>query len=105
MRFAASAMFAGVALVVAGCSVQPQSPQALSYRCDDGREFVVSTAPSGETASIEIARMRFSLIADLPSGRGEQFSCSMLTLRRQGEMASVDLEGAPHFSNCRVLQR
>ena len=102
MRVTALAMFAGVALVVAGCAVQPQSPQALSYRCDDGREFAVSVAPSGGEASIEIARMRFSLVADPAAAPGEQFSCSMLTLRRQGDLASVDMEGSQHFSNCRV---
>lgn len=105
MRFPVFGMLAGGAAILAGCAVQPQPPSAVAYRCDDGREFALSVAPSGDTASIEIARMRFSLIADPPAGKGEQFSCSMLTLRRQGETASVDLEGAPHFSNCRVVKR
>lgn len=95
-------MIAGVATMLAGCAVQPQSSPALGYVCEDGREFSVSVSPSGETANIEIARMYFALVADLPAGAGEQFSCGMLTLRRKGNMASVDMDGLQQFSNCRI---
>lgn len=102
MRFPELALCLGIATVVAGCAVQPQSPQTFNYGCDDGREFALRISPSGETASIEIARMHFDLLADPASGSGESFSCSMLTLWRQGEEARVDMEGASHFRNCRV---
>lgn len=91
-----------VAMIAAACAVQPPSPQVLAYACDDGRGFLLSISPSGDAAGIEIARMQFGLLADPAAAPGEQFSCSMLTLRRRGDMASVDMEGEPQFSNCRV---
>lgn len=98
-RFPAFVVLAALAAVISGCAVQSQ---ALGYRCEDGREFSVSISPSGETAYIEIARMRFGLVADPPAGSGEQFSCSMLTLRRRGNVASVEMDGSQQFSNCRI---
>ena len=95
-------MIVGVVTVLVGCAVQPQSAPVLGYQCDDGREFSVRISPSTETAEIEIARMRFGLLADPASGPGEKFSCSMLTLWRQGDMARVDMDGAPQFSHCRL---
>jgi hypothetical protein len=91
-----------VSMIVAACAVQPQPSQVLGYACDDGRGFSLDISASGESADIEIARMRFSLVADPAAVPGEQFSCSMLTLRRRGDMASVEMEGEPQFSNCRV---
>jgi hypothetical protein len=91
-----------VAMIVAACAVQPLSPQVLAYACDDGRGFSLFISPSGDSADIEIARMQFGLLADPAAAPGEQFSCGMLTLRRRGDMASVDMEGEPQFSNCRV---
>ncbi|NJD35856.1 MAG: hypothetical protein FIA96_13650 [Betaproteobacteria bacterium] len=91
-----------VAMISAACAVQPSSPRVLAYACDDGRGFSLFISSSGDSAEIEIERMRFSLVADPAAGQGEQFSCSMLTLRRRGDTASVDMEGEPQFSNCRV---
>lgn len=102
MRLPAFASLAGVAAIVTACAVQPQPPQVLSYACDDGRGFSLSISPSGDSAAIEIARMQFGLLADPAAGPGEQFNCSMLTLRRRGDMANVDMEGEPQFRNCRV---
>lgn len=104
MGLPAFAMLVGVVASIAGCAVQPQSAPVLGYRCDDGREFSLRISPSTETAEIEIARMRFGLLADPAAGPGEKFSCSVLTLWRQGDMARVEMDGAPQFSNCR-LQR
>lgn len=102
MRLPDFASLVWVAAFVSACAVQPQSPQVLDYTCDAGRGFSLDISPSGESAEIEIARMRFSLVADRAAVPGEQFSCSMLTVRRQGDMASVDMEGERQFSNCRV---
>jgi hypothetical protein len=102
MRLPAFASLAGVAAIVAACAVQPQSPQVLDYTCDDGRGFSLSISPSGDSADIEIARIRFSLVADPAAAPGDQFSCSMLTLRRRGDTANVDMEGERQFSGCRL---
>lgn len=102
MGLPAFALLVGIAASVAGCAVQPQPRPAQVYGCEDGREFALSISSSGETADIEIARMHFGLVADAPAGPGEKFSCSMLTLWRQGEVARVDMDGAPQFRNCRA---
>lgn len=96
-----SIILAAVILTV-GCSVQPTVSQVLRYRCEDGREFSVSLTQARDTANIEIARMRFVLFADQMASAGEQFSCGILTLRREGDLANVEMEGEPHFRNCRL---
>ena len=102
MGVPAFALLVGIAASVAGCAVQQQPRPTQVYGCEDGREFSLSIASSGETADIEIARMHFGLVADAAAGLDEKFSCSMLTLWRQGEVARVDMDGAPQFRNCRV---
>ncbi len=102
LRLPAFGMLIGAATVLAGCAVQPLPRPAQVYGCEDGSEFSLSVSSSGDTADIEIARMHFGLVADAPAGPGEKFSCSMLTLWRQGEVARVDMDGAPQFHNCRA---
>ncbi|MDZ4253926.1 MAG: hypothetical protein U1A72_15260 [Sulfuritalea sp.] len=102
MGLPAFVMLVTIAASLAGCAVQPQSQPALVYGCDEGREFSLNISASGESAEIEIARMRFGLLADPPAGPGERFSCSVLTLWRQGDTAHVAMDGAPQFRNCRV---
>lgn len=101
MDLPAFAMLAAVAASLVGCAVQPPQP-ALVYGCDEGREFSLEIAASGETAEIGIARMRFGLLADPAAAPGERFSCDMLSLWRQGDMVHVAMDGAPQFRNCRV---
>ena len=53
---------------------------------------------------MEMGGRRFGLMADPAAGPGGNFSGGVLTLWRQGDMARVEMDGAPQFSNCR-LQR
>lgn len=92
-----------LASLLGGCAIQaPLPPQPLTYGCDEGREFSVSVAPAGDTATIVINHMRFGLRAEPATGSEEKFGCDVLTFWREGETARVDMEGSPQFSNCRV---
>ena len=96
---------AGLVVTLGGCAALAPPP-TVHYRCDDERTFSLRVAPDGKTARIDINRMHFDLAATPQSGPGDTpgdtFSCSMLTVRRSGGIASVDLEDAPQYTGCRV---
>lgn len=106
MRFAHFFVAAGTATLLGGCVLFGPGPAHTDhYICDDGRKFSLTVSPDRKAASIEFSDMRFGLFATPHDGAGELFTCKMLTLQRVGETASVDLEGTPRFSNCRVAPR
>lgn len=91
------------AALLGGCTAfSPTPPPLVNYRCDDGREFSLAVSPSGETATLEIARMRFGIYAEGADGNEEKFSCSGLTLWLQGDAARLDMGGSEQISLCRV---
>lgn len=90
-----------LAALLAGCGTHPVAPAAVAYLCPDGQRFSARFAADGESASVEFHDMQFPLLKD--RGQPGSFSCSMLTLRREGPLASLKLEGQPHFTACREL--
>lgn len=87
---------------LAGCAaIAPSPPQAVLYRCDGGREFSVAYHPAGDSATIEIARMRFALEFEAAAGSARRYGCSVLTLWQDGAAARVEMEGAGLYANCR----
>lgn len=90
-------------MTLAGCAlISPQPPEPVSYRCDNQKTFSVIYPPPGEAATIDIAGMRFTLLPEPGAGAEEQYGCSVLTLRRNGDEARVDMEGDIFYRNCRL---
>ena len=88
---------------LSGCAgLSSDRLETASYSCDGGRAFSVSYHPGGQTAMIEIDRMRFGLNVEAPDGPGQRYGCSVLTLWRDGDKARVEMEGVPAYTNCRV---
>jgi membrane-bound inhibitor of C-type lysozyme len=98
-------LLTGIALAsLAGCSsLETRTPAPVEYACDDAKGFKVSYHPSGDSATIEINRMRFGLQREL-SGSGAKYSCDVLTLWTKGREARLEMQGAPAYSNCREVR-
>lgn len=92
----------GVLAALSGCAPFGLAPApSVSYQCEDGHDFRLTVAPSGDSAIIEISGMRFSLAAEPPRGSGERYECSELGVWREGDVASLRM-GQPGFTNCRL---
>jgi len=88
---------------LSGCApLAPLPTPSQRYQCEGGREFRLSVAAGGDSAILEISGMSFRLQAEHTSGPGERYSCSELTLWRDGELARVDWEGVQRFTKCRL---
>jgi len=86
---------------LAGCaSLEAPSPMPVTYHCDNGRSFGVAFHPTGESAIIEIDRMRFTLRHE-PSASGAKYACDVLTLWTKGPDAFVEMDGVREYTNCR----
>lgn len=97
-------LWIGLSLGLAGCANAPV-PAVADYRCDGGREFSVSYAPSRQTALIDIGGMRFALEAQpAAAGAGERYACSVLALSRDGDRARVEMQGSGLYTNCRLAR-
>lgn len=91
------------AALLGGCAAfAPAPPPLVNYRCDDGREFTLVISASGQTATLEIARMRFGIYAEAADDGSEKFSCGGLALWRKGDIARLDMGGSEHVSNCLI---
>ncbi|MBI2312687.1 MAG: MliC family protein [Betaproteobacteria bacterium] len=98
-------LLAFVIVALAGCApVEPRALKPVHYACEDGRAFSVTYDSEGESAIIEIERMRFALIRE-PSASGAAYTCEVLTLRTKGRDAMVEMEGRKSYTGCRELQR
>jgi hypothetical protein len=94
-----------VALLAAlsGCAQLSQSPpEGLHYVCENDQSFVLTILPTNDIATVDIARMHFTLLAEPAEGDEERFGCSQMTLLRQGEQARFSMDAGQHFTNCRL---
>lgn len=92
-------------IALPACAPLAPAPQTvLRYQCEGGQQFLLSIAATGDGATIELARMRFSLRSEAASGPGQRYSCDVLSVWRDGERAKVDMQDAPHLADC-WLQR
>ena len=90
---------------LAGCAaLEPPPPMQVTYQCDRDRSFGVAFHPSGESAIIEIDRMRFALRHE-PSASGAKYACDVLTLWTKGPDAFVEMDGVREYTNCRQMRR
>lgn len=91
----------GLLAVLSACApLDLTRAPGVSYQCEDGHEFRLAVAPSGDSAMIEISGMRFSLAAEPPRGPGERYECSELGVWRDGDVASLRF-GGPGVTHCR----
>ncbi len=96
----ALSVIAGLVAVLAGCtSLAPEPQYAVDYACEGGGGFRLSSV-AGETV-IEVAQMKFALQPEASPPGEEVLSCSMLRLVRRGELATLEMDGKPHFDGCR----
>ena len=87
---------------LAGCAaLEGGAPEPVQYVCDEGRRFSVVYHPGGESATIELDRMRFALRPE-PSASGAKYACDVLTLWTKGPQASVEMDGRMAYANCRA---
>lgn len=93
-----------IALLGACAPVEPRVAPPVHYVCEDGRAFSVAYHSEGESAIIEIERMRFALVRK-PAASGAQYTCDVLTLRTKGAEAGVEMEGRKAYSGCREIPR
>lgn len=84
--------------------LSPAPETVLNYQCEGGQQFSLAIAAAGDAATIELARMRFSLRGEAANGPGQSYSCDVLRVWRDGDKARVELQDAPHLTDCR-LQR
>ncbi len=92
-----------VVVIISGCAPVAQKPAApVAYRCDDGRDFTLDVAPSGDAATINLKGMIFQLLRE-PASSGTRFSCGVLTVSREGDVTEVQMENEQFLRNCRPL--
>lgn len=97
--------FLTLALLAAlsGCAqISPSPTPALRYVCEDDQTFLLTIAPTNDKASVEIARMHFTLDAEPAEGAEERYGCSQMTLLRHGEQARISMDAAQHFTRCQL---
>lgn len=76
-------------------------PQRVNYLCDQGREFSITYPVPEDKIGIEVAGMHFTLDTDSKAGGRERYSCSALTLVRDGQTARLEIDGREVYENCR----
>ncbi|HEX6828021.1 MAG TPA: MliC family protein [Burkholderiales bacterium] len=93
-----------IVAALAACAALERTPRPVRYECDAGKRFMVTYHPSGDTALIEINQMQFSLRREA-SASGARYSCDVLTLSTKGREATLEMEGARAYSNCREAEQ
>lgn len=99
MRSTSLLPVAMLALAIAGCS--SLTPARSEYRCDDGQRFAVSYAADGQSAILELAQMRFSLLGEPTGGEARRYRCEVLTLTRLGNVVELEVQDEKAYRNCR----
>lgn len=95
IRPARLALLVATGVLSSACASRP--PADVHYQCPDGRHFAVRYAADGQSAVIDIARMQFPLQRESVPGPARRYACSVLALVRDGERASVDIQGDASF--------
>ena len=88
---------------LSSCAQLSQSPTpGQRYVCTNDQTFLLTIAPAGDTATVEIARMHFTLQAEPANGSEERYGCSEMTLERNGEQARISMDATQHLTNCHL---
>lgn len=86
-------------LALSGCArLMVPEPRTTNYACADGKGFRLLSM--GEAATIEIDGMSFRLEAEAGAAGETNYSCSMLTLTKRGDLAQVEMDGRVHRERC-----
>ncbi len=100
MRASRRLLAAASVALLAACGALTTQPPRQNYLCEQGGSFMLQVGASGEQAVIDIDDMQFVLLRE--AGRPEAYSCSMLRVVRSGDTATVELEGRPSHTGCRL---
>ena len=91
---ARGALAVAAALLLGACAADmPRDvkfPERVSYKCENGRMFVVEFAPSGETAMLTLDGRGYRL-AKVPSATQAKYSDGRVTLWLDGETALAEV--------------
>lgn len=88
---------------VAGCAaLDSAAPQPVQYVCDQDRRFSVVYHRGGESATLELDRMRFDLRLER-SASGARYGCDVLTLWTKGREAGIEMEDRMAYTNCEAV--
>ena len=80
--------------------VRTTPADATEYACDAAKRLVVRQLPGG-TAVMIVFREREFRLDQAPSASGTRYTNGSTTLQAQGDLVSLEEEGAVTFSNCR----
>jgi membrane-bound inhibitor of C-type lysozyme len=95
------AFFILVFTIVFGCSGKAFKP-GITYRCDGGKIFVVEVYEKIDMAFLKVEEKRTFYLPRVPSASGAKYSEGNVTLRIEGDKASVEIDGQTEFKNCSV---
>jgi len=87
--------------IVFACSQPKAFKSGVTYRCDEGKGFVVEVYENVDIAFLTTPGKRFYLHR-MPSESGTKYSDGNTTLWIRGQIASVEIEGQTEFKNCLV---
>jgi membrane-bound inhibitor of C-type lysozyme len=87
-----------------GCSSNKAFKSGITYKCDDGKCFVVELYEKVDIAILKIDEKRY-ILPLVPSPSGTKYSEGNVTLWIEGEKASVEIGGRTEFKNCLVMPK
>lgn len=94
-------LFILILTAVFGCSTNKAFESGITYKCDDGKGFVVELYEKVDIAFLKIEEKRFYLHR-MPSESGTKYSDGDTTLWIKGQNAFVEMRGQTEFKNCSV---
>jgi len=101
LRLACVALFL-LMFTIFGCSSgKPLFRSGITYKCDDGRSFVVEFYENVDIAFLMSPEETFYLHR-MPSASGVKYSDGNTTLWIKGDTAFVEANGRTEFNNCSV---
>jgi membrane-bound inhibitor of C-type lysozyme len=100
-RRVSPALFILILTIVLGCSSSKAFKSGITYRCDEGKSFVLELYENVDIAFLMVPGKRFYLHR-MPSASGLKYSDGNTTLWIKGQNASVEIGGYTEFKNCLV---
>jgi|GEM_PF-927027 len=101
LRLASLLLIILILTIAVGCSSNKAFKSGVTYRCDEGKGFVVEVYENVDIAFLTTPGKRFYLHR-MPSESGTKYSDGNTTLWIRGQIASVEIEGQTEFKNCLV---
>jgi membrane-bound inhibitor of C-type lysozyme len=101
LRLASLLLFILILTITVGCSSNKAFKAGVTYRCDEGKGFVVELYENVDIAFLTTPGKRFYLHR-MPSELGTKYGDGNTTLWIKGQNASIEIDGQIEFKNCLV---